>query len=83
MPLTQTSRRTGVNKVDAPGERDRRRLGESEYTIQPLWRTSPGASMSVYQTAFWDRDVTARGQTYIHAHTHARIDNFTLNIYNI
>ncbi len=38
--------------------------GKSECRAQPLWRSSPGASMSVYQTAFWDRDVTAPGRTH-------------------
>lgn len=32
-------------------------MGKSECRAQPLWRSSPGTSMSVYQTAFWDQDV--------------------------
>lgn len=37
--------------------------GKEASAAQPLRRSSPGASMSVYQTAFWDTDVIARGHT--------------------
>lgn len=37
---------------------------------QPLWRSSPGASMSVYQTAFWDGYVTASPEPGVRVHVH-------------
>lgn len=51
---------TGRRKwVECSGRRALKTVGKSECGAQPLWRSSPGASMSVYQTALWDRDVTA------------------------
>lgn len=64
------------------GRRRQNTVGKSECSAQPLWRSSPGASMSVYQTAFWEGYVTALWRTYsdesrkfLHHHQHQTINN--------